>query len=146
MTGFQRGSSLIPIQTAFVTALSNDTTLSTLINGVYDKRPGPEVALPYITIGAPQESPWDCFGTLGQIVKFQVSVWWRIADAKSSLGVKTIMAAVNNVLDDQVLDVEGYDSSIKIRNMMSTDMPDPDNKHWHGIMQFTIWVTQCPES
>lgn len=148
-----RNTALIAVQTALKAALDDDVTLSGgeingdtvdgLITGVYDARAPAGAVLPYITINAPSEVPWDTFGTLGQIVKYQINVWWDIEDTNSSLGVKTIIGAVNDVLDDAVLSIEGYDESVKIENRLSLDMPDPDEEHWHGIMQFSISVTQC---
>ena len=137
-----RGTALIAIQAAIATALSGDDALSDVITGVYDARPAKGAVEPYITINAPSETNWDTFGGLGQVVKYQVNVWWNIEDANSSLAVKGIIGMVNDILDDAVLEVDGYDDSVKISNTMSTDFPDPDEKHWHGVMLFSIWVTQ----
>jgi hypothetical protein len=138
-----RNTALIAVQTAINSALSDDETLNKVITGVYDARPTASAVTPYITIDAPSEKSWDTFGTLGQIVTYQVNVWWDVRDAKSSLGVKEIIGMVNDVLDDTTLEVEGYEDSVKVSNTMSTDFPDPDEKHWHGVMLFTIWVTQA---
>jgi hypothetical protein len=138
-----RGTSLIAVQSAIVAALKNDQTLMGIITEVYDARAPETAVLPYITINAPSETSWDTFGKLGQVVKYQINVWWdSVKDANSSLAVKEIIGMVNDILDDATLAVTGYDNSVKVANTMSTDMPDPDDEHWHGIMMFEIHVTQ----
>lgn len=142
-----RGTSLIAVQAALVVALTakdkngDDNALMQLITGVYDAK-APELAeLPYVTIDAPSETSWDTFGKLGQVVKYQVNVWWDTTAGNSSLAVKEIIGAVNDMLDDAELTVTGYES-VKVANVLSTDYPDPDNEHWHGVMQFEIHVMQ----
>jgi hypothetical protein len=133
-----RGSSLLPIQLAMITALVDDGSLSVHIDGrVYDFVPE-NPTFPYVVIRTPTEVPWDMFHKMAQRVTFTFDIWSTYRGSKET---KEIQAHINDVLDRAALSVSGY-SHIWTHNTMSTDMRDVDGIHWHGVMKFETYVNQ----
>lgn len=96
-----------PLETiipAIVAKLRADTTLSSLITGIFDDVPDGQ-AFPFIAIGGMSEVPFNTFGRYGRRTTITVNVLSQYKGFKEATG---IYAQVNSILDGQVLTLSNH--------------------------------------
>lgn len=123
------------LQKAIFTALNSDSTLGSLVTGVYDCIPD-NTAFPYVVIG---EETGTNNGTVtldGLEYTVTIHVW---SDYKGSYETKNIMARIYNLLHNQSIAVTGA-SLVNIRQEFEQIVIDSDGVTRHGIMRFRAVV------
>jgi len=98
------GSAMSAIQTAIGAKLTNDTTLSALITGVFDFRGiPPDQAFPYVTIGDMVETDDSTFDTLGYLDECTLHIW---SIQPGSQECQQILKRLNQLLTEEPLTLE----------------------------------------
>lgn len=94
-------TSLSELQVAFYAQLTGDSTLMSMVTGVFDAGAIPtNQPFPYIALGDATERPQNAFGTRGYIASQTLHIW------DNSHGFATctrILANMNRLLDQQLL-------------------------------------------
>lgn len=97
-------TALPELQTAIYTKLKGDSTLSGLIQGVFDEGAIPEnQAFPYIAIGDGTEIPDNTFGRRSYDVTMMLHIWSEAIGFKEAYG---ILARINFLIDQQTLSLQ----------------------------------------
>lgn len=127
------------LQLGIFTALDNDATLTSLVQGIYDNPtqvadPGDDSSFPFITLSDGSSSPWDTDTERGDDATAIIHVWSR---ASHSLEVKQIQDAIYNVLHRGTIVISG---SVFIGSdyISQTVERDPDGITRHGVQEFRI--------
>lgn len=127
------------VQTAIYDALSGDTTLASLVVGVYDNVTQPSdggdgANYPYIVVGESTSNPWDTDTETGFDVVFTIHSWSRYRGMKEC---KQIQTEVYNILHRGIFSVTGY--TLVTCEMLSADVVlDPDGLTRHGTQTFRL--------
>ena len=120
-----------PLQQAVYGALTGDSTLMTLITGVFD-RPPQGTAFPYITIGESNGSDWSSKTTVGMEHILPIYVWSREGGRKQSA---QIMERIHTILHQANLTVTGQ-TLVLMRFIASHILLEDDGWTYQGVMQF----------
>lgn len=96
--------SIKALRGAVFTALKNDATLLSLVNGVYEYA-GETLAYPYVYIDAMQAEEWSKLGSKGANVTFTVKIATRDKDSGKC---GDIVARVQGLLHRAALTVTGH--------------------------------------
>lgn len=97
------GFALLECQKAMYSALTGDSALDALINGVFDRVPD-NTAYPYVTIGNAQWRDWSTQSKQGSEIHLDVHAYSRKGGRKEALD---ILARVYAVLHDGSLSATG---------------------------------------
>lgn len=120
----------LELQGAIVAALKSPGALPAGV-GVYDHVP-PAATFPYVSFGPSQGLP-DKAGCIDGVEVFvQLDAWSRKVGYSE---VKTIGAAIIAALDDQPLDVAGFDVIVFELSGVNY-LPDPDGLTRHAVISF----------
>lgn len=127
----------LQVQKAIYDTLSGDSTLSNLIEGVFDYVPE-RTSFPYVTIGDDDfnESGGHTFDGVNASVT--IHSWSRYRGRKE---VKEIMARIYTLLHKASLTVTGYNLVFCIFDFAET-IQDPDGETYHGVQRFRMFVTE----
>ena len=88
-------------QAAAYARLTSDTTLMSMITGVFDNAAVPQnQTFPYVTLGDITESPDNRFGRRGYDQINMLDIW---DSSNGFLNAQNILAQLNRLLDQQVL-------------------------------------------
>lgn len=120
-----------PLQKSVFQKLSGDTTLTGLINGVFD-RSLQEQNYPYVTLGESLISDWSTKTTNGTEQIIVLRVWSREGGRKQ---VEIIMERIHTLLHDPVMTVDGQ-TLISMRFSSSAINLESDGWTYHGVMRF----------
>ena len=124
-------------QQAIYTALTGDSTLMALIQGVFDNVPDNQT-FPYITIG---EGDWNDRGshsTEGLTGSITINTW---SQARGRKTVLDIQAEIDRILHNTNVSISGW-SIISLRRDFSTILVEDDNLTYHGVSRFKILIGQ----
>ena len=119
------------LQQAIYTALTGDSTLMGMIQGVHDHVPQGQV-FPYVTIGEATARDWSAVGLNGIETTLILNVWSRARGRKQA---KQIMAEIHRILHDADLTVTGH-ALADLRFEFSETTLDPDGLTYHGITRY----------
>jgi len=126
-------SAMGPIQTAIYTALTGDTTLMTLVNGVYDWVPEGTL-MPYVVIGEAMATPRNSHDRFGRRNVETLHVWSQQQGMKQ---INAIMSRITTILDHQTLTVTGHDA-VMCHHEFEQTLNDPDPEIRHGVIRFAV--------
>ena len=97
-------TSLLEVQTAMVTKLKANTTLTSIVTGVFDWGAVPEnQAFPYIAVGDNTEGPDNTFGRRGYEATCTLHIWDGGDSVSGFARCYQILAQMNASLDQQAL-------------------------------------------
>lgn len=134
-------SPLLPIQTAMFGALTGDSTLMALINGVYDYVPETAV-YPYIVIGEATEVPRNSQDRYGWETVPTLHIWDQY---RGYSRVLRIGSRIGEVLDHQRLTIPGYDLiAIRFEFSQTLTDPEPPGDIRHLVLRHRIVTEQPP--
>lgn len=94
-------TSLNDIQQAIYTKLTSDTTLKSMVKGVFDAVPQNQ-PFPYIVIGEATEVPFNTFGRVGRDSTFTIHIWSQYNGFREAL---SILEEMNRILDGTTLNL-----------------------------------------
>jgi hypothetical protein len=117
-------TSLIDIQAAIKKKLKGDTTLMSLVEGVFDYVKDDQ-AFPYIVIGEATENPFNTFGRNGKESTLTIHIWSEYKGFKESLN---ILKQMNKVLDDTSLTLSEH-NLVLIQYEDAQTIRDEDLRH-----------------
>ncbi|MEU0309783.1 DUF3168 domain-containing protein [Streptomyces cyaneofuscatus] len=130
-------TALWPLQEAVYAKLTADSALMALVRGLYDEVPE-TAAFPYVSFGSATEVVDDAHNQRGLAVNLVLHVWSKYPGKKEAAG---ILAALDNVLDRQPLDVAGFrDVSVAHQQHQHVRDPDPDIRHIN--VAYRVWLTK----
>jgi hypothetical protein len=137
-----RESAVLELQHAILDVINGNSHLVTTHEcSAYDYVPQ-EVVLatkPYVEIGEPMETPWDCFcEALGQRVAIRLHVWSTYQGKKQAA---EIITHLKELLCGTTLTITGY-THVRTRADFNNVMKDPDMKHYHGVLDLAVNVMQ----
>lgn len=120
-----------PLQQAVYDALTADSGVSGLVEGIHDHAPedGP---FPYVQLGEETLSDWSAKDITGGEHTLTLHVW---SMGRGHREVKTIMAAVHDALHDASLTVSGH-RLVMLHFDFGEVLRDPDGVTHHGVMRF----------
>ena len=137
-----RESAIIEIVHAIFDVVNTNAHLNTTHGCIaYDYVPQEVIkaTAPYIEIGDPIESPWDCFGSeYGERLIIRLHVWSTYRGKKEAADIITHLKELFN---DTSLTVTGY-THVRTGADFATVMKDPDMIHYHGVLDLTVNVVQ----
>lgn len=125
----------VAIQTAIYNALTGDSGLMALVEGIYDSVPQTEI-FPYVTIGDDNHVGWTTNTTLGTDAQIVIHVWSRDRGRKE---IKIIQGAIYDILNRANLTYSGYDI-INIEMLDSSSFLDNDGLTRHGVQTFNVLI------
>ena len=124
------------IQEAVYSRLNGDSTLGSLVTGVFDAVPD-DTVLPFAVIG-PSTSTDDGSKTLdARDYVFNVDVWSSYRGMKET---KNIIKQIYSLLHEYALSVSGA-SLIDLRCEFTTEVLEDNGVTRHGVMRFRAFVT-----
>lgn len=131
------------IQTAIYSALTSNSTLMTMVTGVYDSVPqaadsGRGDDFPYITIGEDTLVEWDTDTEVGADVTITIHTWSRYRGRSE---VKEIQGEVYDTLHRSNLGVSGY-NLVGVDWLQSESFMDTDGMTRHGVQTFRITIEE----
>lgn len=124
------------LQQAVYSALTGDTTLMTMISGVYDRVPE-NAAFPYIALGAIQSRDWSSKTSNGTACVLVLHVWSRGGGRKQSAD---IMDRVHTLLHQANLSLTGGHNLVMLRFEDADITLQKDGLTYEGAMQFKALV------
>ena len=119
------------LQQAIYDALTGDSTLMAMVQGVHDHVPQ-GAAFPYVTIGEAMASDWSAVGLSGIESSLVLHVWSRERGRKEA---KLIMAEMHRILDDADLTLAGH-VLVSLRFRFSHTVLDADGVIYHGVANY----------
>ncbi len=125
----------IAVQSAIYTALTGDTGLMALIEGVYDSVPETEV-FPYVTIGEDSHASYTTNTTLGTDVSCVIHTWSRDRGKKET---KTIQGEIYDALNRASLTYAGH-KIVNCELESSDSFVDADRLTRHGVQSFRVLI------
>ncbi|MDT3395434.1 DUF3168 domain-containing protein [Streptomyces sp. B1866] len=131
-------TALWPLQRAVYTALTGDTTLMSLVTGVFDEVPENQAA-PYVTLGPVTEQTDDAHNQRGLAATVQLDVWSRYRGWREAAG---ILDALDTVLDRRPLAVDGW-RDVSVAHQQHTELRDPDPEIRHITATYRVWLTKA---
>lgn len=136
-------TSLSEVQTCVFTRLTDDATLMSLINAVYDFTAVPDNApLPYVTIGDATEQPNNAFGRRGYQTRHLVHSWDSGLDLSGTQKTQNIIARLNFLLDQQPMTLASQ-SLVFFLFQQAHILPDPGiDKIIHGIVEYDTFTQE----
>lgn len=128
-------TSLLPLQGALYTRLSNDTAIMNQVTGVYDEVPE-GTTFPYISLGEDTVTDWSTKTNSGEEITHTLHIW---SDATGKVQTKQIM---NNILQalSTPLSVSGFFVSMDQVEFMNV-LQDPDG-YKHGIIRMRLKIKE----
>ncbi len=126
------------LQQAIYTALTGDSTLMAMIQGVHDHVPQ-GAAFPYVTIGEASAIAWSAAGVEGMDVTLVMHVWTRSRGRKQA---KQTMAEIYRILHNADLTVPGH-ALIWLRFEFSQTLLDADGATYHGIARYNALTNEA---
>ena len=138
MTDFGRA-----IQSAIITRLRADATLSAVVKGVYDDVEQPEdggndAQFPYVVVGEDTLDIWDTDTEIGIDASCTINTWSRHSGMSE---VKRIQGMVQDVLH-RISFVEGGYIFVNIEQTQAVMSKDFDGITRQGIQTFRVLVQQ----
>lgn len=121
----------LPLQDALIKALRADGVLPAVDKRVYDQPPSSAV-YPYVSLGDDQVLPDKAGCVDGVEIFLQVDVWSR---KQGYAEAKQIGAAIIAALDDQPLEVDGFNVTV-LELSAAQYLRDPDGQTRHGAITF----------
>lgn len=131
----------VPLQTLLYDTLTNDSSLSAVVTGVFDTVPD-EQPTPFITIGDISSLDYSTHGIPGQEHTVTIHVW---DEGESRLVSKQIAGIVIGALHDKDLTFTGspvHHRLLNIRWEFTDVFKDPDGRTWHGVVRFRVVTDQ----
>lgn len=125
-----------PLQEALYSRLNGDSTLLSLVNGVFDSVPD-DNDLPIVVIGEGTTTDNAMKDLDARDYVFTVDVWSSYRGMKET---KNIMQRVYDLLHDFALSVSGA-NVITLRCEFTTQVIEGDGVIRHGIMRFRAFIT-----
>jgi hypothetical protein len=134
----------LSLQGAIYSALTGNTALMALVQGVYDAQPRPltgddALLFPYVTIGDDTLNDWSTDTESGADATITIHTWSRYKGRKEE---KTIQAAIYDALHRQALTVSGY-ALVSVDWINSDSMTDADGETRHGVQTFRMILDQA---
>jgi hypothetical protein len=130
-------SALWPLQTALMTRLKGDPTVSGLVGGrIFDGMAPPTATMPYIVTGEPTEEERGTLGRMGYDQTLTVHVWSRYQGRMQAL---QIITAMNNALRTP-LSLGGH-TSTGLRQDFTTVLVEDDGVR-HGYVRYRLFVME----
>ena len=124
-----------PLQSAIYSALTSNSSLMSLITGVYD-RPPQGTAYPYVTLGEMAGVDWSTKTTTGMEYTVALHTWSRQGGRKEAA---QIMESLHTILHQASLSVTGQ-TLVMIRFDSSAIHLESDGITYQGIMKFTAFL------
>lgn len=122
-----------PLQQAVYQKLTGDTTLMSLVTGVYDRTPQ-DTVYPYISIGESHGRNWSNLGMVGMEHLLTLHIWSREGGRKQAA---QIMERLHTLLHQGMLTVTGQ-TLVAIGFVDSAITVEPDGWTYQGRMRFTV--------
>lgn len=123
-------------QEALYRVLTNDSTLMSLVSGVYDFVPE-NVSGTYITIGDDEFEPWDTMGTRGSIVTHEIHIFDEGSRGRAT--VKKVMRQLYNTLHYGSITISGYDH-IGTQFEFEASYQEEDGLTYHGVQRYKTYL------
>jgi len=120
-----------PLQQAIYQTLTNDSTLMSLVVGVFD-RPVQGTAFPYVTIGESTGSDWSTKTTSGMQQVVTIRIWSREGGRAQAAN---IMTRIHTLLHQVPLSVTGQ-TLVSIRFVSSNIKLLNDGWTYQGFISF----------
>ncbi|MER7874830.1 DUF3168 domain-containing protein [Streptomyces solisilvae] len=130
-------TALWPLQQAVYAALTADTTLMSLVSGVYDEVPESAIH-PYVSFGSVTELVDDAHDQRGLTTNLVLHVWSKYLGFREAT---EILAALDTVLDRQPLTVTGF-KDVSVAHQQHTGLRDPDPEIRHINVTYRVWMTK----
>lgn len=128
------------IKTAIYNKLSNDTTLSALITGVYGQSVDPGTAIPYVAYFVVTASNQNTFDETLDYYLLQIDCWAKDTSTKTGEQlVGEIASAVAGVLDDTTLTITDY-NSIGCQRVSTRELYESEGKLSRFSMDYRVMV------
>tara|TARA_R110000824_G_scaffold69136_6_gene178083 strand:+ start:266 stop:667 length:402 start_codon:yes stop_codon:yes gene_type:complete len=124
------------IQEALYSRLNGDSTLGSLVTGVYDAVPD-DVSMPICVIGPSTSTDDATKGLDARDYIFNVDVWSSYRGLKET---KNIVKQVYSLLHQYALSVTGA-SLVTLRCEFTTELLEDNGVTRHGVMRFRAFVT-----
>ena len=125
------------LQKAIYTALTADSALMALINGVYDYVQE-DTAIDYVTNGDDDFNVNDTKTSNGFLVYVDIHSW---SECNGRKGVKQIMGEIYRILHKTALTISGF-NHVGTFFDISKSFRDQDEKTYHGVQTFRIYMEQ----
>lgn len=120
----------LPLQQEIYQALTGDSTLMTLVTGVYDRVPQ-DSAYPYVVIGDMAGNDWSSKTTTGMEYLITLHVWSREGGRKETA---LIMERLHTLLHQSNLTITGQ--SLVLMQFLSSSLSlENDGWTYHGILR-----------
>ena len=126
-------SMLYELQKSVYSALSGDTTLAALIEGVYDDPPE-NTSYPYITLGDVTSVPWRSHDRPGEEATITIHIWSQQAGFTEAL---SILKETNRILGYVNLSVTGWDI-VRCEYEFSETLRDLDGLTRHVPVRYRV--------
>ncbi len=131
-----------PLQQAVYGALTGDAAIQAFLGNptrVFDHVPQGS-AFPFLVIGEVSATPFDTKTESGLDQSLTLHTWSRYRGLKE---IKTVMAAVADVLDGQSLAVSGH-TLVLLRFEFASTVVDDDGLTRHGVQRFRALTQPTP--
>ena len=129
------GFSQLEMQQAIYQLLSTDSTLSSLVTGVYDHVPA-GTALPYITIGDATSRDWSTKTSSGSQLLFTIHAYSAEGGRKQ---VTDIMTRVYDLLHQGTLSLTSH-TLVAVRFELGDIERERDGEIYHGRVRFRAYT------
>ena len=122
----------LDLQGAIYAALSNHVNLTTALGGpkIYDDVPQ-STTFPYVTLGEIETRDWDTQTSSGHEHIVTLHGWSKYKGRKQ---IQTIIAAIDEALDDQNLTLQDH-RLVNLHVVFWSAMRDLDGRAYHGIVR-----------
>ncbi|MDX2623853.1 DUF3168 domain-containing protein [Streptomyces sp. WI03-5b] len=132
---------MLPIQRAIYTTLTEDADLTDAIAAVYDYLPE-DVPYPFVVIGEAIETPDNAHDRYGRQTVVTLHVWTQARGHTPGL---TIAKRVTQLLDHQPLTLEGLDHVVTRHEFSQTlTDPEPPGNIRHVVLRYRVITEQPP--
>jgi hypothetical protein len=132
----------LELQKTLFEELSNDATLATLIDDVYDSTAVPQnVAFPYVTIDGLSLEDRSNHTTRGFSCDFIIHTWYR-ETGHGRKKVQLIQAEIDRILHAVDICIDGW-NIISLRQKVVDVIVDTDNVTLHGIQTFNLLIGEA---
>lgn len=128
-----------PVQEAVYAKLTGSASLMGMVSGVFDGRAPEGTAFPYILLGEAIETPDDAHGLFGRQTLVTLHVW---SDYPGFAETAAIVGAVQELLDQQILDIAGV-RHVSTRFEYAQTLVDPEDPRLrHAVVRFRVTTSE----
>lgn len=133
------------LQEGLYSLLSNDATLATLIEGVYDEVPEGVTLDPgagYVVIGEMISSPDGAHGSYGRQTSCVIHTWTRAQSHKPGNDIGARIGALLSRREEELDPLVDGHTVWQVAHEFAQTLKDPEPGIRHRVDRFRIWTRQ----